>query len=76
MKPGLVPDHRIEEDRIFSRIGALGGHGRPLSRQGFDDVARIACLDQAGHLLLIAQNAGEPSQHLNVFVGFSSDAYN
>src|SRR5260370_25614637 len=61
MKSSLVQDHRIEEVRIISRIGAPGGRARPLSCQGSNDVARICRLCQASHLLLVSQPTGAPS---------------
>ena len=75
MQSCLVEDHRIYEVRVISHIGAPGGRGRTLTRQGFDDVARVGRLGQAGHLLLVAQHTREPSQHLNVLVGFGRDPH-
>src|SRR5258707_1969028 len=75
MKSSLVQDHRIEEVRIISCIGAPGGRGRPLSCQGFNDGGRIGRLVKASRLFRVAQPTGEPSQHLNMFVGLGSDAY-
>src|SRR5262249_23492924 len=49
---------------------------RPLSRQGFNNVAGISRLDQAIDLCFVAQDTREPLQDFDMLVGFCCDAYN
>src|SRR5581483_2831073 len=74
MQTRFIEDDRIEEVRVISRVSAAGRHSRALTSQSFDNVAGITRLGESSYLFLVAQHTGQPTQNIDVFVRFGSDA--